>query len=332
MTQDIEDVIIVGGGPAGLGAALYTARDKLKTLIVEKYIPGGQILTTDRIENYPGFDNIDGASLVMKMQKQVETFGARIKQTSAVTAVEKREDGNINVITGDDTLVARAVILSPGSSFRHLDVPGEEAFRNAGAGVSYCGTCDAPFFRGKVVVSIGGGNTAVEETLHLTKYASKVIMVHRRDEFRAAKSLVEELMDKVNEPNSNLEIKYDTVALAIAGDGRVQSAKLQNVKTQAVEDQACGGVFIFVGTVPNTGFLEGSLELNDSGFIKCDAARLRTSLPGVFVAGDCRVGADMQLVTAVADGVTAAMALNEYYRDPAWWNSVNEEYLQPSGV
>ncbi len=331
MSDPLYDVIIVGAGPAGLGAALYTARDRLKTLIVEKMIPGGQIFNTDRIDNYPGFERIDGPGLVERMQKQVETFGAEIKTGSEVTALEKLGDGNIAAHCGGDAHVARAVILAPGSDYRKLGIPGEDEFRNAGAGVSYCGTCDGPFFRDKQVVSVGGGNTAVEETLHLCKYAAKVTMIHRRDEFRASKILVEELLARANDPNSNLVVKYDTVATAIRGEGKVQSATLKNVKTNEQEDYPCDGVFIFVGMVPNTGFLKGFVELTDAGFIKCDCAYLRTSVPGVFVAGDCRIGAAMQLVTAVADGVNCAMMLKHYFRDPEWWKTPVSDMLQPGG-
>jgi thioredoxin reductase (NADPH) len=325
------DCIIVGGGPAGLGAALYTARDRLKTVILEKLMPGGQIINTDRIENYPGIERIDGPGLIMQMQKQVENFRAEIKNGSEVTSLEKLEDGNIAVFCDKDKYTARAVILTPGSDYRKLGVPGEEEFRSAGAGVSYCGTCDAPFFKGKQVVSIGGGNTAVEETLHLTKFAEKVTMVHRRDEFRSARILTEELLAKANEPGSNLIIKYDTVATAIEGDGKVQSIKLKNVKTNKEEDYPCDGVFIFIGMVPNTGFLKGFVELTENGFIKCDCAYLRTSVPGVFVAGDCRIGAAMQLATAVGDGVVAAMMLKQYFRNPKWWDEPVSDLLGPGG-
>jgi thioredoxin reductase (NADPH) len=328
---EVYDCIIVGAGPAGLGAALYTARDRMKTLILEKFMPGGQIINTDRIENYPGIERIDGAGLIMQMQKQAESFGAEIKTGCEVTGLEKLQDGNIAVYCDKDKFTARAVILALGSDYRKLGVPGEEEFRQAGAGVSYCGTCDAPFFKGKQVVAVGGGNTAVEETLHLTKFAEKVTMIHRRDEFRAAKVLVEELMEKANEPNSNLFIKYSTVATAIGGQGKVQSVKFKNVKTNQEEDYPCDGVFIFIGMVPNTGFLKGSVELTDNGFIKCDCAYLRTSVPGVFVAGDCRIGAAMQLATAVGDGVVAAMMLKQYFRDPAWWNEPVSDLLQPGG-
>jgi len=325
------DCIIVGAGPAGLGAALYTSRDRLKTLILEKFMPGGQIINTDRIENYPGIERIDGASLIMQMQKQAENFGAEIKTACEVTKLEKQQDSNIAVYCDKDKYSARAVILALGSDYRKLGIPGEEQFRQAGAGVSYCGTCDAPFFKGKQVVAVGGGNTAVQETLHLAKFAEKVTMIHRRDEFRAAKVLVEELLAKANEPNSNLIIKYNAVATAIQGKGKVQSVKLKDVKSGQEEDYPCDGVFIFIGMVPNTGFLKGFVELTDKGFIKCDCAYLRTTVPGVFVAGDCRIGAAMQLATAVGDGVVAAMMLKQYFRDPNWWNEPVSDLLQPGG-
>jgi thioredoxin reductase (NADPH) len=323
------DVIIVGSGPAGLAAALYASRDRFKTLVLEKFMPGGQIINTDRIENYPGIERIDGPGLIEQMQKQAVNFGAEIKNGCEVTGLEKLQDSNIAVYCDKDKYIGRVVILAPGSVYRNLGVPGEEEF--AGSGVSYCGTCDAPFFKGKQVVAVGGGNTAVEETLHLTKFADKVTIIHRRDEFRAAKILVEELLEKANEPNSNLIIKYSTVATAIQGEGKVQSAKLKDVKSNQEQDYPCDGVFIFIGMVPNTGFLKDFVELTDNGFIKCDCAYLRTKVPGVFVAGDCRVGAAMQLATAVGDGVIAAMMLKQYFRDASWWNESVSDVLQPGG-
>ncbi len=325
------DCIIIGAGPAGLSAALYTSRDRLKTLILEKLYPGGQISSTDRIENYPGIERIDGPGLIEQMQKQALNFGAEIKTSSEVTALEKLQDGNIEVSCDETKYIARAIILAPGSDYRKLGVPGEEQFRSAGAGVSYCGTCDAPFFKGKQVVAVGGGNTAVGETLHLTKFAKTVTLIHRRDEFRATKVLTEELLQKANKPNSNLIIKYSTVATAIEGEGKVQSVKLKNLKTDQEQDYPCDGVFIFIGMVPNTGFLKGFVELTDNGFIKCDCAYLRTKVPGVFVAGDCRIGAAMQLATAIGDGVIAAMMLKQYFRDPNWWNEAVSDRLQPGG-
>ena len=331
MRENVYDCIIVGAGPAGLGAGLYTARDRKKTLLLEKFYPGGQINNTDRIENYPGFRNIGGTDLVMKMMEQVQQFDGHIKTSAEVKGLTRREDGMIEVTTAKETFVARVVILTPGSSYRHLGVPGEEEFRQAGAGVSYCGTCDAPFFKDKVVVTVGGGNTAVEDTLHLAKFAKKVYMVHRRQEFRATQVLVEELMDNVNKPDSNLELVLDTVLTEIQGDGKVQKAVTQNVKTDNISEIACDGVFIFAGMVPNTAFLTGFVELTEHGFIKCDTAYLRTNVPGVFVAGDCRIGAAMQLVTAVADGVNAAMWMKHYLRDPKWWNEPLSDALSPDG-
>ena len=223
------------------------------------------------------------------------------------------------------------VILAPGSDYRKLGIPGEDQFRNAGAGVSYCGTCDAPFYKGREVVAVGGGNTAIQETLHLTEFVDKVTLIHRRDEFRATKVLTEELLKKVNEPNSNLTVKYSTVASAIEGEGKVQSVRLKDVKTGREENWPCDGVFIFIGMVPNTGFLKGFVELTKGGFIKCDCAYLRTSVPGVFAAGDCRIGAAMQLATAVSDGVVAAMMMKQYFRDRNWWNEAVSDTLQPGG-
>ena len=317
---DKYDCIIIGAGPAGLAAGLYTARDRFKTLLLEKFVPGGQINNTDRIENYIGFERISGIDLIEKMQKQTIAFGGEIKTGSEVTALKKLSSGDIEISCDKDKYLARAVILTPGSGYRKLGIPGEDKFRNAGAGVSYCGTCDAPFFKGKSVVAIGGGNTALEETLHLCKFAAKVTLLHRRDEFRATKVLQEELIVKTKEPNTNLLIKYSTVATIIDGKDRVESVRLKNVKTNKEEDYPCDGVFIFVGMIPSTGFLKGFVDLTDDGFIKCDFAHLRTSVPGVFVAGDCRVAAAMQLATATGDGANAAMMLKNYFRDSNWWN------------
>lgn len=330
MGEQVYDCIIVGGGPAGLAAALYTARDRFKTLILEKFYPGGQIINTDRIENFPGFEQISGVDLIMKLQKQAEGFGAELKASAEVTGLRQLENKDIEITCGKDKYTAKVVILACGSTYRNLGVTGEAEFRNAGAGVSYCGTCDAPFFKGKKVLAVGGGNTAVEDTLHLAKYAAEVTVVHRRQEFRATKILVEELMAKVNEPNSNLKLKLDTVVTAINGSEKVTGATLKNVKSSEEEDFACDGVFIFIGFVPNTPFLEGFIGLNESGFVKCDPGWLRTEMPGVFVAGDCRIGAAMQLATAVGDGVNAAMMMKQYVRDPGWWDEPITGAILPS--
>jgi thioredoxin reductase (NADPH) len=320
MPNVTTDVVIVGAGPAGLAAALYTARDRYQTIVLDKLVPGGQINLTDRIENYPGIERIGGPDLVAAMQKQAAAFGAMFKNNAEVVKLARRKDGMIEVVTDDATYLAKVVILSPGSDYRKLGVPGEDRFRQAGAGVSYCGTCDAPFFKGKHVVSIGGGNTAVEDTIHLAKYCAKVTMVHRREEFRATRVLVEELVQETQK--GIIAIRYNTIVTSINGLDRVESATLKNTLTGQTEQCPCDGVFIFIGHEPNTNFLKGSIEINELGFIRCDPKYLRTSMPGVFVAGDCREGAVMQLATAAGDGVATAMFIKEYLRDPNWWNKV----------
>jgi thioredoxin reductase (NADPH) len=286
------------------------------------------------------------------MKKQSENFGAEFKTDAEVKGIEKLPDGRIKVNCGKEIFTARSVILACGSDYRKLGVPGEQEFRTAGAGVSYCGTCDAPFFKGKKVVAVGGGNTAVEEALHVAKFAAELTLVHRRQEFRATKVLFDELMQKVNDSNANpvrdkasempdgrqkrpvsnganIKLKLDTVVSAIEGNQKVERVRLKNVKTGKEETLPCDGVFIFVGMVPNTAFLKGFVDLTEAGFVKCDVGLLRTKVPGVFVAGDCRVGAAMQLATAVGDGVNAAMMTKQYLRDPAWWNKPVPDALIP---
>ncbi len=326
---DIYDSIIIGAGPAGLAAALYNARDRLKTVIVEKFYPGGQIINTDRIENYPGFENISGSDLIEKMKKQSESFGAEFKLGTEVANLAKLPDGNICVNCEKEKIVGRSLIIACGSDYRKLGVPGEDKFRNAGAGVSYCGTCDAPFFKGKNVVTVGGGNTAVEESLHVAKFAANTTLIHRRQEFRATKVLIEELMSKVNASNSAFKLKLDSVVTAIEGNKKVEKVKIKNVKSGTEEYLSCDGVFIFVGMIPNTAFVKDFVDCTEAGFIKCDVGFLRTKVPGVFVAGDCRVAAAMQLATAVGDGVNAAMMTKQYLRDPAWWEKPISDALMP---
>ena len=317
--SDIYDVVIIGAGPAGLAAAIYTSRDRHRTIVLDKMIPGGQINNTDRIENYPGFLKISGTELVSQMEEQCRTFGAEIRQLDQVTALERMPDGLIRVeINKKETIRARAIILTPGSDYRKLGVPGEDRFRQAGTGVSYCGTCDAPFFKDKTVVAVGGGNTALQESLHLAKYVKKLYLVHRRQEFRAESILVEELEHVVKK--GKIELVLDSRVTSIEGKDRVEQAVTLNIKTNQVRTIDCDGVFIFVGMIPNTGFLKGFVELDEAGFIKCDPWYLRTNVPGVFTAGDCRIGAAMQLATATGDGVNVAMVLDRYLKDPHWWS------------
>ncbi len=324
MAEKIYDVIIVGAGPAGLAAGLYTARDRYSTLMLDKYVPGGQINLTERIENYPGFERISGPDLVANMAKQSQEFGAELKTAAEVAGLRRREDGLLEVSLKDKAktiYLARAVILAPGSEYRKLGVPGEVEL--TGAGVSYCGTCDAPFFKDKHVLTVGGGNVAVEDTIHLSRFASKVTMIHRRDEFRATPVLVEELLATAKK-SGNIEILYSHTLSEIKGSGKVEAALLFNKKTEESFEIAADGVFVFVGMVPNTEFLAGIVEINENGYIRTPTGRLRTSMKGVFVAGDCREGAAMQLATACGDGVEAALLVRQYFRDPDFWSGGKE--------
>ncbi len=316
--SQVYDVVIVGAGPAGLACAIYAARDRHKTIVLDKMIPGGQINNTDRIENYPGFLRISGAQLVATMEEQCRTFGAEIRQLAAVTSMAQQPNGMISVeINGTEKISTRVVVLTPGSDYRKLGIPGEDRFRQAGTGVSYCGTCDAPFFQNKTVVAVGGGNTAIQEVLHLSKYVQKAYLVHRREEFRAEQILVEELHQTVQ--TGKIQLVLDTVLTSIEGKDRVEYVKTKHVKDGHEGLIKCDGVFIFIGTKPNTGFLKDSVPLDEQGFVKCEPWYFRTSVPGVFVAGDCRVGAGMQLATATGDGVAVAIVIDRYLKDPNWW-------------
>jgi len=317
------DVIIIGGGPAGLAAALYTARDRYSTLILEKNgLPGGQIMLTEHVENYPGYQKISGFDLIEQMKTQVLSFGAELVASQAADSIRRRDDGmlEIDVNKGERTYVARSVIVSPGSDYRNLGIPGETEMRQA-TRVSYCATCDGAFYRDKHVLVIGGGNTAVEDAVYLaTRFTDKITMIHRRTEFRAAKVLVEELYAAADEHNIDIKLPYVPVAIVPTDDGAdIDHVKIRNVDTDAVEEIGVDGVFIFVGMNPNTAWLKDVLKIDDGGYIYADPLTMKTSMPGVFAAGDCRRQAAMQLATATADGVVAAMQLREYFRDPSTW-------------
>jgi thioredoxin reductase (NADPH) len=304
MNETTYDVIIIGGGPAGLTAGLYTSRARLNTLLVERMILGGQVMTTTKVENYPGFPGgIDGPDLVARFHEHCQEFGLQVTNGE----VQKLEDqGDFKAVTVDGKeLRARAVIVTTGAEPRKLGIPGEKEF--AGRGVSYCATCDGAFFRDVPVAVIGGGDTAAEEAIFLTRFASKVFLVHRRDQLRATKALQERVL-----ANPKIEVVWSHVPEEVLADQRgVNELRLVSVPTGEKRSLAVEGVFFAIGVIPKAHFLADVLELNQEGYILTDD-ECRTSLPGVFAAGDVRSKILKQIATAVGDGAVAAIAAEKY--------------------
>ena len=307
----IYDVIIIGGGPAGLSAGLYAARARISTLIIEKEAPGGQIATTDEVANYPG--SIEGATgplLTARMVEQADEFGA-VRVTDQIKSVDF--SGKIKVLKGDKgEYQAKSVIIATGAIPRPMGVPGEKSL--TGRGVSYCATCDAPFFEELEVFIIGGGDSAVEEAIYLTKFARKVTIVHRRDELRAAKSIQEKAFK-----NEKMAFMWDTVVEEVKGKGILESIVFKNVKTGELtevfpdEEDGAFGIFVFVGYLPETNLFDGIIDM-ENGYIITDD-NMKTNIEGVFAAGDNRVKSLRQVVTATADGAIAAVQAEKYIDD-----------------
>jgi thioredoxin reductase (NADPH) len=302
-----ERVVIIGSGPAGLTAALYTARADLKPVVIAGNQLGGQISLTSEIENYPGFFNAEhpptGPELVDIMQKQVEHFGARI-EFDEVTAVDFSKGTPFTVKTYGQEYEAESVIVTAGASPRRLGIPGEEEL--IGRGVSYCGTCDGFFFRDKKIVVVGGGDSAIEEALFLTKFASSVTIIHRRDELRAGATLQRRAF-----ANEKISFIWDTAVDEIIGDPTVSGVKLTNRKTGEQSDFATDGVFIFIGHFPNSKFLEGQLAMDEHGYVITDEL-MRTSVDGVFAAGEIQDSVYRQVATSVGQGTAAAMRVEKW--------------------
>jgi thioredoxin reductase (NADPH) len=297
------DLIIIGAGPAGLTAGLYGARARLDTLILERLAPGGQVLNTDRVENYPGFpDGISGFELVERMRTQAENFGLKI-QSDEVKGVEISPEKKV-VITQNERLEAKTLILAMGATWKKLGIEGEELL--AGKGVSYCATCDGPFYRDQDVAVIGGGDTALEEAIFLTRFASKIYIVHRRDKLRAVKLLQERAMAQ-----EKIEFIWDTVPEKILGESGVEGLEMRNVKDEKVSRKTVHGVFIFIGTDPNTDWLNDKIDLDANGFIITND-HMETSVPGVFAAGDARSKMFRQIATAVGEGAAASFSVEKY--------------------
>lgn len=304
MTGVDHDLAIIGAGPAGLTAGLYAARSRINTLLIERLSPGGQMLNTDWVDNYPGFiEGVAGFELVDRMRAQVERFDLPIISSEVIQVVPKED--SFTILLPDRDLSARAVIIATGSAPRRLGVPGEEEY--IGKGVSYCGTCDGPFFKEQTVAAVGGGDTACEEAVYLTKFAQKVFLIHRRDQLRAQKIYQEKVL-----ANDRIEVVWDSVVEKIQGGDRgVSGVELRNVKTDRTTSLPVDGVFVWVGLVPTTKFCCDLVELDDQDFIVTDP-EMSTSRPGVYAAGDCRAKLLRQISTAVGDGATAAFAAERY--------------------
>ncbi|TDA63450.1 MAG: thioredoxin-disulfide reductase [Clostridia bacterium] len=299
----MHDVIVIGGGPAGLTAGLYSARNGLATMLLEGGPPGGQAALTETIENYPGFPGgIGGPELMSLFARQALDFG--LKMRAEMVAEVDLQGEEKTVTTAGNTYQCRALIIASGAKSRPLGVPGEKEF--TGRGVSYCATCDGAFFRNKKVAVVGGGDAAVEEALFLTKFARQVAIIHRRDELRATRVLQERAR-----ANDKIKFIWKAVVEAIEGDRAVEKVALRRVDTGERFTEPVDGIFVFVGTEPNTGFLQGKLPLTPEGYVET-SAQMATSIPGVFAAGDVRAKELRQVATAVGDGAQAAMSAEKY--------------------
>jgi thioredoxin reductase (NADPH) len=301
MTVDY-DLVIIGAGPAGLTAGIYAARARMKVLLLEKAVPGGQILVTDWIENYPGFpEGISGYDLAEKMRVQAEDLGLKI-QTAQVHSLNLSADTK-EIVLKDRSIRTKSLIIASGASPKKLGI-GEDKYM--GKGISFCATCDAPFFKDKTVVAVGGGDTAVQEAIFLTKFAKKVFLVHRRDELRATKILQERAL-----ANDKIEFVWDSVVTGVDGLFGIENVHVKNLKTDEKTTLKADGCFIWVGILPNTEFLNSAVKTDEFGFIAADV-RMQTSVPGVYVAGDVRDTPLRQIATAVGDAAIAAVSAEHY--------------------
>jgi thioredoxin reductase (NADPH) len=299
----VENVVIIGSGPAGLTAALYTARANLEPLLFTGNEIGGQVSITNEVENYPGFpEGLTGPEMVEKFQKQAERFGARV-EFAEVTEVDFGAQP-FRVKSYNNEYEAKAVIIATGASPRKLGVPGESEF--VGRGVSYCATCDGFFFRDKDVIVVGGGDSALEEGVFLTKFASRVRIIHRRDQLRAGFTLQERA-----KRNEKIDFVWDTVVTEVNGNGAVESVQVKNVKTDEVSTMSTEGVFVYIGHYPNSKLFEGKLEMDEHGYLITDRFT-RTSVPGVFAAGEIADPVFRQVVTSAGEGCKAAIQVERY--------------------
>lgn len=304
--EEIFDVIVVGGGAAGLTAGIYSSRARLSTLILNEGAIGGQMVLTDEIANYPGVEKTNGYLLASTMKKQAKEFGCKIKSNLKIKSYEL--EGEIKRIVLEDgrEFHSRSVILSPGGRPRSLELPGEEQFK--GSGISYCATCDGEFFTGKEVIVVGGGNSALEEAVALTTYAEKVTVVHQFDHFQAFQHAIDQA-----EMNPKIEFVMESELRSFSGNGVLQEVSLEHLPSGQTTSRNINGVFIFAGYIPNTGDMKGIISLNERNEILVDED-MKTNVPGVFAAGDCIQKKYRQVTTAVADGTIASLSAAEYLR------------------
>jgi len=303
----IYDAIIIGGGPAGLTAGIYLSRARMDTLLIEKALPGGQAILTEIIENYPGFPHgIAGPELMQKMEEQAVRFGLKIEY-GEVTEVKIKKDKVKIVRINNQEYKTLTIILASGAEASKLKVHGEEELR--GRGVSYCATCDAPFFKHQKIVVVGGGDTAIEEALYLTKFVWEVTIIHRRDRLRATKILQERVF-----VNKKINFAWDSVVTKILGKEKVEGILIQNKKTGEEKEIPCQGVFVFVGNIPNSNFLNELIKLDQKGYILTDD-NMMTSQEGIYACGDVRKKILRQVVTACGEGATAAFAAQKYIEE-----------------
>ena len=306
--REFYDLIVVGGGPLGLTAALYAAREGIETLIIERSGVGGQAGVTERIENYPGFPGgVGGGELADQMRVQAEGFGVEILPAQSVTRIVSQDGYQMIATEGGDEYSSKAVLLAPGTTYRRLNVPGEDDL--IGAGIHFCATCDGPFYKGQEMLVVGGGNSGVEEGLFLTKFASKVTILEARDRLGASQIL----QDKAAE-HSEIDIRLSTTVEEFKGDGHLSSVVIKDLNTGTTEELTPGAVFIFIGLTPNTGFVKDIVDLDQWGFITT-GANMETTLGGVFAAGDARGGSTKQVASAVGEGATAALMIRQYLEE-----------------
>ena len=307
--REYYDLVIVGAGPTGLAAAIYTAREGLDTLIIERSGVGGQCAITERIDNYPGFpEGVEGADLADKLRAHAERFGVEVLPAQAVKSISTNGDYRVVTTETGDEYSSKAFLLATGTRYRRLNVPGEDDL--IGAGIHFCATCDGPFYKGQEVMVVGGGNSGIQEGLFLTKFATKVTILEAGERLVASQLLQEKAASK----SEMIEIRLQQTVQEFRGNGHLESVLIKDLKSGAVEEMTPGGVFIFIGLDPNTDFLRGTVDLDERGFVATNKS-FETSIPGVFAAGDVRAGTTKQVASAVGEGATAAIMIRQFLEE-----------------